>query len=235
MDPVNGHINLAYSQSSLSLTKEHSVSASSNTKYINNSSSGCSGDNTQKTLPKYGTTTFAKTNVGIGHVPYDPNSLSQSTSCSSLCTECTELEFQSTKLTSEQAAYDQLETMMGVEVFDRFTINIARILYGTPAGWGSTLPRQVNQILDWYNTEQNESSVDQFLNGEFKESEAAIRLNQFIEMFVIHDDLEFITTLCKAKDIRQPNIYKEWKSLTGVTMRDTQLLDARRRLGIHRL
>ncbi|USE34931.1 hypothetical protein [Endozoicomonas sp. SCSIO W0465] len=135
-------------------------------------------------------------------------------------------EIQSTELTTKQqrAAYGQLEKLMGKEVFNRFAIQLDSILYGSGAyrGYGSWLPKQVNPVLNWYNTEQNKSNVEQFLNGEFKGSEAAIKLEQFVEMFVIHKDLDLIESICIGKDIgsavlistpNQADIYEEWKQI----------------------
>ena len=115
---------------------------------------------------------------------------------------------------------------MGEEVFDRFAIQLDDILYGSGAyrGYGSRLPAQVEPVLNWYNTEQNKSNVEQFLNGEFKGMEAAIKLEQFVEMFVIHKDLDLIKSICIGKDIgpaaamfgatpNQGDIYEEWKQI----------------------
>ncbi|MBO9483944.1 hypothetical protein [Salinisphaera sp. G21_0] len=137
-------------------------------------------------------------------------------------------EIQSAELIEEQqmAAYSQLKKLMGAEVFKCFAVQLDNILYNGMAhlGYGSRLFAQVDTVLNWYNTEQNKSNVEQFLHGEFKGTKAAIKLEQFIEMFVIHEDLDLITSLCTEEDIgpfearfgpilNQGNIYGQWKQI----------------------
>ncbi|MGI2025843.1 hypothetical protein [Endozoicomonas acroporae] len=137
-------------------------------------------------------------------------------------------EIQSAELIEEQqlAAYSQLKKLMGAEVFNCFAIQLDGILYDGMAhlGYGSRLFAQVDPVLNWYNTEQNKSNIEQFLHGEFKGTKAAIKLEQFIEMFVIHQDLYLITSLCTGEDIgpfnarvgpipNQGNIYEQWKQI----------------------
>ncbi|WBA79882.1 hypothetical protein [Endozoicomonas sp. GU-1] len=137
-------------------------------------------------------------------------------------------EIQSAELIKEQqlAAYSQLKELMGAEVFKCFAVQLDNILYNGMAhlGYGSRLFAQVDTVLNWYDTEQNKSNVEQFLHGEFKGTKAAIKLEQFIEMFVIHEDLDLITSLCTEQDIgisnamfrpiqNQGDIYQQWKQI----------------------
>ncbi|WP_422466329.1 hypothetical protein [Endozoicomonas sp. ALC013] len=137
-------------------------------------------------------------------------------------------EIQSAELIEQQqlAAYSQLKKLMGAEVFQCFAVQLDNILYNGMAhlGYGSRLFAQVDTVLNWYDTEQNKSNVEQFLRGEFKGTKAAIKLEQFIEMFVIHEDLDLITSLCTERDIgifnamfrpipNQGNIYEQWKQI----------------------
>ncbi|WP_422490547.1 hypothetical protein [Endozoicomonas sp. ALE010] len=136
-------------------------------------------------------------------------------------------EIQSAELIKKQqmAAYSQLKKLMGAEVFKCFADH-DNILYGGMAhmGYGSRLFAKVDTVLNWYDTEQNKSNVEQFLHGEFKGTKAAIKLEQFIEMFVIHEDLDLITSLCTGEDTglfnarfrpipNQGNIYEQWKQI----------------------
>ncbi|MBO9494002.1 hypothetical protein J7438_07860 [Thalassotalea sp. G20_0] len=147
-------------------------------------------------------------------------------------------EIQSAELIEEQqmAAYSQLKKLMGAEVFKCFAVQLDNILYNGMAhlGYGSRLFAQVDTVLNWYNTEQNKSNVEQFLNGEFKGTEAAIKLEQFVEMFVIHEDLALITSICLEEDIglfdarfepipNQENIYEQWKQIRGISQSHQQV------------
>ncbi|WP_257295427.1 hypothetical protein [Endozoicomonas sp. YOMI1] len=203
MQPVNNSTNLSQAASGFSNTHAASSSDSLAKKYINNSSSDRLGGNIKKDLAEHDTITVVEPKVAHGSVP----------------TDSTEIAIE-----QEWAAYDQLKNLMGKEVYDRFAVQLCGILYGSGAfrGYGLWVPKQVNPILNWYNAEQNKSKVEQFLNGEFQGTEAAVRLDQFIEMFVTHNALDEITRICISKDnlgavilgepSDQGNIYEQWKS-----------------------
>ena len=77
----------------------------------------------------------------------------------------------------------------------------------------------MNPVLDWFKMEDNRRSIEQFLNGKFKGTPAAIALNQFIEMFYTNNDLSLVASICrqcgsKVLSFSPPDfVYNKWKAL----------------------
>ena len=121
--------------------------------------------------------------------------------------------------TADTAATDALSNLMGEQIIEDLKKSVrvlhAPNLYFHPE---RNLPEHINPILDWYNREDNSRSVEQFLlSSKFKGTLAAIALNQFIEMFVINDDLSLVAEICRecaAEGFQLPDaVYNRWKAL----------------------
>ena len=121
--------------------------------------------------------------------------------------------------TADTDAADALSNLMGEQIFEDLNASV-RVLH-TPNLYlhpERNLREHINPILDWYNREDNSRSIEQFLlNSKFKGTLAAIALNQFIEMFVIDDDLSLVAEICRecaAKGFQSPDaVYNRWKAL----------------------
>ena len=120
----------------------------------------------------------------------------------------------------DTAAMDALRNLMGEQIVNDFIkcVNMIEIPHMHLNRKGD-LSRCVNPVLDWYKREDNSGSIEQFLlNSKFKGTPAAIALNQFIEMFVINDDVSLVAEICResaAEGFQLPDaVYNRWKALT---------------------
>ena len=132
----------------------------------------------------------------------------------------------------EGEAYAQLEVMMGEEVFNRFAIQLSSLIYGGSCyiGHGAWMSAQVTPVLAWYTraTGGAENQILTFLKGKFKDTQAAERLRNFIEIFVEHNDLAFLQNICSQRDVgalsatlevpTESNLYLTWKKLKNEEM-----------------
>ena len=119
----------------------------------------------------------------------------------------------------DTAAMDALRNLMGEQILNDFIkcVNMIEIPH-MHLNRKNDLSGCVNPVLDWYKREDNSGSIEQFLlNSKFKGTPAAIALNQFIEMFVINDDLSLVAEICRecaAEGFQLPDaVYKRWKAL----------------------
>ena len=119
-----------------------------------------------------------------------------------------------------KTAMDVLRNLMGEHILKAFTtcVDVFQIPHGH-LHHEDKLLRHVNPVLDWFKMEDNRRSIEQFLNGKFKGTPAAIALNQFIEMFYTNNDLSLVASICrqcgsKVFSFPPPDfVYNKWKAL----------------------
>ena len=119
-----------------------------------------------------------------------------------------------------KTAMDALRNLMGEHILKAFTTcaDVFQIPHGHYHHEDKLL-RHVNPVLDWFKMEDNRRSIEQFLNGKFKGTPAAIALNQFIEMFYTNNDLPLVASICrqcgsKVLSFPPPDfVYNKWKAL----------------------
>ena len=127
----------------------------------------------------------------------------------------------------EGEAYRDLNAIMGDEVFNRFAIQLSGLLYDDFCyrGYGSWMSAQVTPVLNWHQglSDKENEVLKSFLTEKFKETEAAKRLRNFIEMFIANGDLAIIQNMCSEMDVgafatmhgveTESNLYLKWKEL----------------------
>ena len=116
----------------------------------------------------------------------------------------------------QKYAADELKRLMGERVFEDFRRSDSVVRTpGMFCNHQSKLARHVNPVLEWGNNGNNKKHVEKFLVGMFKNSETAIQLHKFVEMFVINKDLQLVAQLCSENtslSLPADAVYDAWKS-----------------------
>jgi len=123
----------------------------------------------------------------------------------------------------EKEALQYLKKTMSTEIYDRYHVQLDSLLHGDMCarGYGSSLRAQVSPTMEWYM--QNKTSMQIFLDGEYKETTEGKHFQQFLEMFSNQSNYRMVEEICTNSDagvaaamtggLRNGGIYETWKNV----------------------
>jgi len=134
-----------------------------------------------------------------------------------------QLKEENEKRKRERDSINIIKAMMPAGIYSLYS-QVLKLLYEDNCyrGYGKTMSFQVDLVLDWYqNNKIIQDQMDEFLRGT---TPAATQFKEFLEMFLVREDLILVQQLCESMDagivgvlgggvLRHNNLYIKWKKI----------------------